>query len=89
MSHGAVWAGLKALAPSLRLDLWTVKNVPSEIPHVWAGGSGGERLIDSGLRCEGQGGRVWDWLVVSASFSQSEEGTEILSEGETCGRRER
>lgn len=82
MSHGAVWVGLKALSSSLPLDPWTVKNVPSEIPSVWAGGSRGERLtqvLDLRVRVAGgQGLAGWQLLA-----SHRELG------GERCERRER
>ena len=52
--HRAVWVGLKAPFSSFRLDPPAVKNVPSEIPDVWAGGSKGERLTQvSDLRVGG------------------------------------
>ena len=61
-----------------------MRNVPSEIPDVWAGGSRGERLTqvsDLRVRASGIG-----WLV-TVSFSQTEEGREIQREGERRERR--
>lgn len=88
MSHGAVWVGLKALSSSLPLDPWTVKNVPSEIPSVWAGGSRGERLTQVlDLRVRVGGGSRIGWLV-TASFSQRVRG-ERFRERERDVREER